>query len=46
MARIGYNNTKIFLGYYDTFIDAVDAREEAENKYFGEYRRQDDEKSD
>jgi len=39
MARIGVNNKNIFLGYFDTFIDAVDARVEAENKYFGEYRR-------
>lgn len=38
-ARIGYNDKKIFLGYYKTFIEAVDAREKAEKEYFKENRR-------
>lgn len=38
-AYIGVNNKTKFLGNYNTFIEAVDARVEAENKYFNEYRR-------
>lgn len=36
-ARIGVNGKPIYLGYYDNFEDAVKARKEAENKYYGEY---------
>ena len=37
LAMIYANNEKIFLGYYDTYEDAVKIRKEAEEKYFGEY---------
>lgn len=36
-ARIGVNGKRIFLGYYINFEDAVKARKEAEEKYFGEW---------
>lgn len=36
MAKIGYRNRCIYLGSYVTFEDAVEAREKAELKYFGE----------
>lgn len=36
-ASITVNFEKIFLGIYDDFDDAVNARIEAEEKYFGEY---------
>lgn len=36
-ARIGVEGKPIFLGYYDNFEDAVKARKDAENKYYGEY---------
>jgi hypothetical protein len=36
---ISANKTKIHLGYFDNFEDAVKARKEAEEKYFGEYNR-------
>ena len=29
----------VHLGYYKNYDDAVKAREDAEKKYFGEYRR-------
>ena len=38
-AFISINKKNIHLGYYDTFEEAVRVREEAEIKYFGEYRR-------
>lgn len=34
---ITYKNNVISLGYFDNFEDAVKARKEAENKYFGEW---------
>ena len=37
IARITVNGDRIFLGKFDTFEEAVQARIEAENKYFGEY---------
>ena len=37
-ARIGINRTSIDLGLFDNFEDAVQARKEAEVKYFGKYR--------
>lgn len=37
MVSITVNNTYKYIGRYDTFEDAVKAREEAEVKYFGEY---------
>lgn len=36
-AQIKINNRQIYLGRYDSFDDAVKARKEAEDKYFGEY---------
>lgn len=35
IARIGVNKTRIFLGYFNSFEDAVVTRKEAEQKYFG-----------
>ena len=37
MAQIGYKGKNIYLGRYTNFEDAVNARKEAEEKYFGEY---------
>lgn len=37
IASIGYNNQNIHLGYFINFEDAVAARKEAEEKYYGEY---------
>ena len=37
MATIKYNNKRIYLGSYKIFEDAVKARKEAEDKYFGEF---------
>lgn len=34
---IGYKRKQIHIGYFDNFEDAVKARKEAEEKYFGEY---------
>lgn len=36
-ARINVNGKEVHLGYFDKFEDAVKARKEAEDKYFGEY---------
>ena len=36
-ARIGYKGKRISLGLFQNFDDAVKARKEAEQKYFGEY---------
>ena len=36
-SRIGFNKKTIELGYFDKFEDAVKARKEAEEKYFGEF---------
>ena len=36
-SRIGVNKKTIELGYFDKFEDAVKARKEAEEKYFGEF---------
>ena len=36
-AHIGINNKKIYLGRYSIIEDAIKARKEAEEKYFGEY---------
>lgn len=36
-ARITINKKRINLGYFDCFDDAVKARKEAEEKYFGKY---------
>lgn len=36
-ARIGVNNKRIYLGSFKNFEDAVKARKEAEEKYYGEY---------
>lgn len=37
LARITVDGKEIFLGYFDKFEDAVKARKEAEEKYFGEF---------
>lgn len=37
-ARITVNNKGIWLGRFDNFEDAVYAREQAEEEYFGEYK--------
>lgn len=37
VAAIKINQNTIRLGYYDNFEDAVEARKNAEEKYFGEY---------
>lgn len=37
-ALIGYNDKIIYLGLFDDKNDAINARKEAEIKYFGEYR--------
>jgi hypothetical protein len=37
LAYIGHNHKHINLGMYNNFGDAVKAREEAEEKYFGEF---------
>lgn len=39
VARIGYKMKRISLGYFDSFEDAVSARKVAEEKYYGEYSR-------
>ena len=36
-ANIGFNNNRIYLGEYKTKEEAIEARKEAEEKYFGEY---------
>lgn len=40
LAFLTQNHKNIHLGYYDNLEDAVKAREDAEIRYFGEYRRQ------
>ena len=37
-ALITYNNKQIYLGLYDDIEDAIRVRQQAEIKYFGEYR--------
>ena len=36
-ARITLNKKQIYLGRFENFEDAIKARKEAEEKYFGEY---------
>jgi hypothetical protein len=36
-ARISINNKEICLGYFENFNDAVEARKQAEEKYFGRW---------
>lgn len=36
-AHIMINYKKIHLGYFDKFEDAIKARKQAEEKYFGEF---------
>lgn len=40
VARIGYNKTRLILGSYDYFNDAVISRLKAEKKYYGEFAPQ------
>ena len=35
--RVGINNNRITLGYFSDINDAIKARKDAEEKYFGEY---------
>ena len=35
--RIRFNNKNIHLGFFDNLKDAIEAREKAEEKYFGEF---------
>lgn len=42
VANITVNNKHIHLGYFDNIEDAIKARKEAEEKYFGEYARKED----
>lgn len=37
-AYIGINHKRVHLGYFADIQDAIDARVNAEKKYFGEYR--------
>lgn len=37
VARISFKRKRLYLGSYERFEDAVTARKEAEEKYFGEY---------
>lgn len=37
-AYLRINKKRVFHGYFENFRDAVNARKEAEIKYFGEYR--------
>lgn len=37
VVRISVNNKRIYLGRYNNFDDAVEARKQAEEKYFGEW---------
>ena len=41
-ARIWVDNKRIGLGYYKTKEEAIQVRKEAEKKYYGEYRRRED----
>ena len=40
-ARISYDHNNIVLGYFDTKEEAIKARRDAEQKYFGEYNNKD-----
>lgn len=41
VSRISVDGKRIVLGTFDKFDDAVNARKEADEKYFGEFSRQD-----
>ena len=41
IAQINYNYEHIYLGCFDTKEEAIEARKQAEIKYFGEYRNKD-----
>ena len=41
LARITVKGVTYHLGFYSTFEEAIKVRKEAEEKYFGEYRRKD-----
>lgn len=36
--RIGVGNKRIHVGYFDTYEDAINARKQAEENYWGDYR--------
>ena len=42
VASIQINKKRIYLGIFKNFDDAVKARKEAEEKYFGEYAYKED----
>lgn len=42
-AQINFDNNRYYLGTFDTFEEAVKARQQAEEKLFGEYRYQETE---
>lgn len=42
IAYIGYNNRIVYLGIFDDINDAISARKNAEQKYFGEYAYNED----
>lgn len=42
-AQINFDNNRYYLGTFDTFEEVVQARLQAEEKYFGEYRYQETE---
>ena len=44
VAYIGYNKQNIYLGSFVSYQDAVNARTEAEDKYFGEFKYTEDNK--
>ena len=39
-AYINYNNNRINIGYFENIEDAIEARKQAEIKYYGEYSRE------
>lgn len=41
-ASISYKKEYIYLGHFNNLEDAIKARQEAEKKYFGEYRRKEE----
>lgn len=40
--NLQYKKEKIYLGVYENLEDAIKIRKEAEEKYFGEYNRKEE----